>query len=208
MRLNKWIYAFALCVMTIFSVNAVEITGTTSVNVTADTAAAAKSKAFNSARRDVIVRELKNYANPEQLSAAVQKSSNEELMNMISSSSVAGERVSDTTYTANISFVIDGDAARSFMEKYSVQNWLPSSNAVVQVENHVVFNITLLRPMTDWADLNAAVRNAGLDLATTKITGNNVSFVVVDKDASKLIRALRENGWGVQSVTGGYRIWR
>ena len=55
MRLNKWIYAFALCVMTIFSVNAVEITGTTSVNVTADTAAAAKSKAFNSARRDVIV---------------------------------------------------------------------------------------------------------------------------------------------------------
>jgi len=185
----------------------VELTGTMSVNVTSDTAAQAKNKAFNSAQRDVILRELRAYANPEQLSEAIKNSSNEELMNIISSSSVNNEKISDTTYSANISFVIDGDAAHRWMEKYSVQNWLPASDSVAVVPvDAVVFYVTLLQPIADWGSLNAVSRDVGVDLATTKIVGNTVSFALVEKDAAKLSKALRANGWRVQQTMDGYKI--
>lgn len=189
---------------------AVEITGTVPVNVTADTAAVAKDKAFNSARREVIARELRNYANPEQLNVALADSSNDELMNIISSSSLDGERVSDTTYTANISFVIDGDAAKTWMEKYSVQNWLPSSTSgvVIVPENSVIAVATLYNPLSDWAALNAVMRSVELDITTNNIIGSRVSFVVSDSDVAKLSGALRANGWRVVRDADGIKISR
>ena len=188
---------------------AVELTGTVSVNMTSDTAADAKNQAFNSARRDVIIRELRNYANPEQLTAAVRDSSNDDLINIISSSSVESEKISDTTYSANISFVIDGDAARAWMEQNSVQNWLPTSNAVVPVvDNSTLFSAALLQPMADWAALNAIARELQIDLATQKVIGNNVTFMIDNKDAGKLSNALRANGWRVQSLQNGFKIWK
>ena len=54
MRIDKIFYLVVGCAMLCGAVGAVELTGTISVNVTADTANAAKNKAFNSARRDVI----------------------------------------------------------------------------------------------------------------------------------------------------------
>ena len=207
MRTNKILYAVALCLCVVGAALAVELAGTTYVNVTSDTASAAKTRAFNSARRDIIAQELRNYANPEQLNEAIKNSSNEELMNIISSSSVASEKISDTTYSANVSFVIDGDAARAWMEKYSVQNWLPASGAVVVApENFVVVNAMLLQPMADWMNLNAISRSVNVDLATKKIVGNNVSFVVPDKDVAKFSATLRANGWRVQQFDGGVRI--
>lgn len=210
MRGIKLFCALCCCLFAFDVARAVEITGVVSVDVTADTAAAAKTRAFNSARRDVIARELRNYANSEQLDAAIKQSSGEELMNIISSSSVSGERTSDTAYTADISFVIDGDAAKAWMEKYSVQNWLPSSgaNVVVAPENSVIAVATLYNPISDWAALNAVARAVDIDIATKNIIGSRVSFVVRDVDASKLTRALRENGWRVANAADGIIISR
>ena len=209
MRRIKFLFAFC-CVFAVYASSAVEITGTVPVNVTADTAAAAKARAFNSAQRDVIATELRPYANVEQLNAAIKQSSDDELSDIISSSSVAGERASDTTYTANISFVIDGDAAKSWMEKYSVVNSLPSSNAtaVVAPENYVVAVATLYNPIYDWAALNVVARTAGVDIATKNVIGSRVSFVVSDMDASKLSRTLRDNGWRVVRDASGIKISR
>lgn len=210
MRMNKIFCVLGLCLLTSAAALAVEVTGTTSVNVTSDTAASAKTRAFNSARREVILRELGEYADKKQLETAVNDSSNDELMNIISSSSVASEKVSDTTYTANISFVIDGDAARKWMEKYSVQNWLPATGAVAVVvpENSILINANLLRPMTDWTELNSVARSVNVDVATRKIVGNIVSFTVTEKEFTKLTNALKTNGWSVQKFDDGYKIWK
>lgn len=207
--MNKILYAVIFCATAISAAVAIELTGSTSVNVTSDTATAAKQKAFSSAQREVIARELRNYAVPEQLEAAIKNSSDEELLNIISSSSVDSERVSDTTYSANISFVIDGDAARSFLEKYSVQNWLPTSApAVVVPENTVMMYAMLLQPMADWTALNAVSRAVSVDVATTRMVGNNVVFGVSDKDVAKFISALRMDGWNVSRLDAGYKIWK
>ncbi len=210
MRMNRFLYAVVFGIVAVGAALAVELTGSTYVNVTSDTAAQAKSKAFNSAQRDVIVRVLRQYANSEQLEEAVKNSSNEELLNIISSSSLDSEKISDTTYSANVSFVIDGDAARKWLEKNSVKHWLPESDSVAMVvpENMVVVNATLLQPISDWADLNAVARGVNVDLATKKIVGNNVTFVVPDKDSAKFNSALRTNGWRVQQSDGGLKIWK
>ena len=206
--MNKFLYAVAFCAVAFGAALAVELTETTYVNVTSDTAAQAKTKAFNSARRDVIVRALRRYADATQLEEAIQNSSNEELMNIISSSSVASEKISDTTYSANVSFVIDTDAARSWMDKYSIQNTLPTANAVVVPENSVVVTAVLLQPIADWIYLNAVSRDVKIDLATTNIIGNNITFTVSDKDVSKFLAALRSGGWHIQQVAQGFKIWK
>ena len=210
MRHRNLLYALCFCLITVGTAVAVELTGTTSVNVTSDTASAAKNSAFNSARREVVARELRRYANAEQLDAALRECSNEELVNIISSVSLDGEKVSDTTYSANISFVIDSDAAREFLEKYSVQHWLPTDAPAVAVapENVVVINASLLQPMADWAALNAVGRSVDVDIATTWVRGNNVSFTVADKEKQKFLGALRTNGWYVQISPDGYKIWK
>lgn len=212
MRINKIFCGIVLCSLAVLPAGAVEITGTTSVNVTADTANAAKDKAFNSARREVVLRELGQYANTEQLATLVKNSSNDDLMNIISSSSLDGEKVSDTSYSANISFVIDGDAAKAWMEKNSVQNWLPSSDSNVVVAttpiDSVLFTAVLVQPISDWIGLNAVARMVPMDLATTSVVGNNVSFSVLDKNVSNLSKALWSNGWHVQKNETDYKIWK
>jgi hypothetical protein len=206
--MNKFLYAGIFCLVA-FAAAAVELTGTVAVNMTSDTATDAKNKAFNSARRDVIIRELRNYANPEQLTAAVKDSSNEDLMNIISSSSVDSEKISDTMYSANISFVIDSDAARTWMEQNSVQNWLPTQSVVLPVvDDSAVFSAVLLQPVADWTDLNAVARELQIDLATKTVVGNIVTFMIDNKDAGKLSSALRANGWRVQSLQNGFKIWK
>ena len=209
MRMNKLLYYGMCFVFVTMAAMAVELTGTTHVNVTSDTATQAKNKAFNSARREVILRELRQYANPEQLEAALKNSSNEDLMNIISSSSLDSEKISDTSYSANISFVIDGDAAHSWMEKYSVQNWLPVTNAVVVQQVDVAdVNANLLHPISDWISLNAIARSVNVDIATKKMIGSSVFFAVPNKDISKFIGVLKSGGWNVQQDSGAYKIWK
>ena len=212
---NNFLYATVFFLAAFGVANAVELTGTVSVNETADTADTAKSNAFNAAQRQVIIQELRSYANPTQLTAAVKNSSNEELMNIISSSSLDSEKISNTTYSANISFVIDGDAARAWMDRKSVQHWLPSSGGssnvatvVAPTVNTQVVNAVLLRPISDWMNLNAVARGARIDLILKSMTGNRISFAVPEKDISRFISAGRANGWQVQSDADGIKMWK
>ena len=212
MRRNSCLYAILFCLAAL-SAPAFELTGTISVDETSDTAASAKNKAFNSAQRAVIARELRSYANPEQLDAAIKNSSDEDLMNIISSSSLDSEKISDTSYSANISFVIDGDAARRWLDNNSVQHWLPASGTAPVVAttgdaNSVVISANLFRPMADWMSLNSVARAAKVDLIPQLLVGNNVTFTVSDKNVSKFTSSLRANGWQVQSENNGFKIWK
>lgn len=207
---SKWfLYAVLFCVGAIGTSLALELTGTISVDETSDTAASAKTKAFDDAQRSVILRELRPYADFEQLSVAIKDSTNEDLMNMISSSSLDSEKISDTTYSANISFVIDGEAARRWMDEHSVQHWLPASGAAVMASvNVVTVNAILVRPIADWMNLNSISRGLNTDLQTKTIVGNRITFAVPEKDITRFTNSLRSNGWQVQSFGGDYKIWK
>ena len=143
---------------------AVDLSGTTSVNVTSDTAADAKAIALNQARRQILNQVLGKYADPTQVQVAVKNAKSSELMNLISSSSIDGEQQSNTAYSANISMTLDGDAVRQFLTENNIQNWLSDDNAAGA--NGVMILVSMSDRVANWMELKRIARNAGIDLNT------------------------------------------
>ena len=85
------------------------LSGTVSVNITSDTAATAKNMAFDEARRQIISDILSQYSNADQLNEVLKNSSSTDLTNLVASSSIDGEKQSDTTYSANITGMADSE---------------------------------------------------------------------------------------------------
>ncbi len=204
--MKNWRRLFIAALMaTVTSVaGAVELAGKMDVNVTSDTAAQAKTKAFNQARRQIIVDVLTPYALPDLLRDAVKEASSDVLTNMIASSSIDGEKFSDTTYSAKITMTVDADAARSWLTEQGVQNWIPTDDAgdvfvtVVNMRNRVA----------DWASVNQVARNEKINLATQLIAGNQVTIQVPTSVRTKFIIALREAGWRTENRDGVLHISR
>ena len=183
----------------------VELIGSTSVNVTSETSASAKDMAFNQARRQIINDALRQYVVVEQLKTAVSKASNSELTNLIASSSIDGERISDTTYTANITMTLDDVAVRKWMADRGVQNWL--GQAISGGDNAIVV-VTLNDAMGDWIRLNQIARDANIDLGTRFISGHTVTLEMPAASRNAFINSLGAAGWRYSSADGILRVWR
>ena len=115
--------SFGLLVLT--GASAVELQGMMPVNITSDTAANAKNIAFDEARRQIITDSLRQYADVNMLKTALDEAKSSELVGLIATSSIDGEQVSDTTYSADIKMTLDTNAVRQWLADKAVQNWLP-----------------------------------------------------------------------------------
>ena len=127
-----------ICILCSMSAGAVTLSGSANVNITSDTAVNAKNIAMNEARRQIIVDVLSPYTDAQQLRSVIANTESDELTNLIASTSIDGEKLSNTTYNAKINMVIDIANAREWLVNNSVQNWLPGdavSNRFVVVAN-------------------------------------------------------------------------
>ncbi len=195
---------FALCAVMVIPVLARDLTGVAAVNVTSDTAAAAKDIAFNRARRQIIVDVLRPYAVSDALQTAVVDAKSADLMNLISASSIDGEQLSDTTYSAKISMTVDAGAAQAWLDAAGVKNWLNNdADADTQVLVFILNN-----RLADWTDLQTHARAVGVDFATQNISGNSVTAHVPASRAAATLAALRADGWRVSTDDGVVRVWR
>ena len=158
---------------------AATLTGTAHVNVTSDTAANAKNMAMDEARRQVIVEAL-----------SAEKSA--VLTTLIESSGISGEQQSDTAYSANITMTLDRNAARNWMVSHGVQNWLGDGDDG-GYESWVV--VTLDNKLSDWSRVRRIAADAGIDLNTKSIDGNQITFRVLATRRGALTIALRDGGW-------------
>ena len=182
---------------------AADLVGTASVRMTSDTATTAKTMAINDARRQILVDKLSQYSMRDQLSAAVRNAKSADLANLISETSIDGEQISDTTYSANITMTIDKNAARRWLAANGVQNWL-SDGSVVDV---FTANITLNNPISDWANLQAIARAERVDFSTRKISGNRVTVDLPTSSRTSFKIALRHDGWKAAADDGISRVW-
>lgn len=185
---------------------AADLSGTTSVNVTSDTAADAKTIALNQARRQILTQVLSKYADANQVQVAVKDAKQSDLMNLISSSSIDGERQSDTTYTANVTMFVDTDAARKFFAENNIQNWLSdtSSNGT----NGVMILVSMSDRVANWMELKRVARSVGADLNTKYIMGNQATIEMPVNLRGAFISAARSVGWRVSDQDGALRIWK
>lgn len=186
------------------SANAVELRGDAAVNITSDTATNAKNIAFDEARRQIITDTLRQYADVGALKTAVQKTKGADLLDLIAASSIDGEQTSDTTYSANISMVVNVEAARNWLTENGVQNWLPDGS----VRDVFTVNVKMSNPLADWADLNKIARAEQIDLATTSMTMDAAVLEIPTGMRGRFTIALREGGWRYANQDGSLRIWK
>lgn len=185
---------------------AADLSGTTAVNVTSDTAADAKAIALNQARRQILNQVLSKYADATQVQVAVKNAKSAELMNLISSSSIDGEQQSDTTYSANITMTVDSDAARQFLTENNIQNWLNDNNAMSS--NGVMVLVSMSDKVANWMELKRIARSVGVDLNTKYMMGNQATIELPVNLRASFISAARGAGWRYSDTDGALRIWK
>ena len=205
MNLCKCFFGAVLAIVTFFDVAmAVELQGTVPVNVTSDTAAAAKNKAFNDARRQIIVGALRQYADVTSLNSAVGAAKNAELMNLIAASSIDGEQFSDTAYSANITMVLDADAARVWLTENGVQNWIPDGTNV----DTFVVQVNMSDGLKNWVELNQIARAEKFDLNVRYLSQGTATLNLPKSVRGRFTIALREAGWRYANSDGNLKIWK
>lgn len=186
--------------------NAAELVATASVNVTSDTAATAKNMAMDEARRQIIVDTLSPYSDTVALRDAVAHEKSSVLTTLIASSGIRGERLSDTTYSANITMTVDRNAAKNWLAEHDIQNWLSVDG--MNAENESVVAVSLNDRLSDWARVRRIANDAGIDLNTKSINGNVIYFRVPAARRGALTIAMREAGWRYQNRDGVLHIFK
>lgn len=180
------------------------LTGTTAVNVTSDTAAAAKNVAFDNARRQIIGTALAPYADNAALSGALKDAPASALTNLVATSSIDGEQQSATTYSANITITLDNSAVRKWLAENNINSWLPDTNTGGQV---IVF-ITLRDRIGDWMQLNQIARGENVELNTRTISGNQMTVSIPESGRRMFVAAARSAGWQATDDGGVLRMWK
>jgi len=187
-------------------VGAVTLGSNAHVNVTSDTAATAKSMAMNEARRQIITEVLSNYADAEQLESLVGESKDSKLTNLISSTSIENERLSATTYSANIKMNVDALAAKKWLVDNNVRNWLGGDDTV-DADKTIIF-ATVSGGLRGWIDFMRTMRDGNLNIDVKNISGDQVMINIPATGRSSFITAITRAGWTYSDINGTLRIWK
>ena len=202
--LKKLVVAVSFGLLVLTGASAVELQGAMPVNITSDTAANAKNIAFDEARRQIISDALRQYADVDMLKNALSDAKSSELIGLVSSSSIDGEQVSDTTYSANVSMTLDADVVRAWLMEKGVQNWLPDDSK----QDVFVTFVTLPNGLESWMELKSVARAEQVELDTKHISGNTVRLEMPVSKRGRFTIALREAGWKYANQDGNLRIWK
>ena len=201
--LLKRVFCGGICtLMMLTGAFAVELQGMTTVNVTSDTAANAKNKAFDQARRQIIADILRQYADVGALTSALSNAKNSELMGLVASSSIDGEQLSDTTYSANITMTLDEEAARAWLSDNGVQNWLNNGTS----GDVFVVNVNMTHGIADWVGLQRIARMKKIDLNTRQLTADTARIELPKSVRGAFVSAVRDGGWRAEDKDGALYI--
>ena len=200
-KLLLLLFGVAVFVPASFGAN---LSGSISVNETSDTAANAKINAVNSARRQILSGVLSQYSNKDALNELIKNTSNDDLMNLISSSSVANEQMSSNSYSAKITMNIDNDVTKKWLAENNVQNWIPLA------ENSERFTVLMVvsNGIQDWAELKRVVRDDNIEIETQSIVGNQIVAKMPLTYRTKFTAAVKNAGWKFADNGGVLQIWK
>lgn len=198
-----------LCFFAIFpaiTFAAPDLTSTATVNVTSDTASNAKIMAFNEARRQITTDVLSKYSDSEKFNELIKNTDDSKLTNLISSTNIDSERLSTTTYSANIKMTIDSSMAKKWLDENGVNNWLGVEDSLPVDKTTVIINIT--DGLRDWIAFNHAMQTEKIDSEIKKISDSEITITIPVTSRSALISATRNLGWKYSDSASFLRIWK
>lgn len=186
---------------------AVELFGTANVNVTSETSADAKNIAMSQARRQILSQVLGKYANAKLVDAAIKNAKNDDLVNMISASSIDDEQLANTAYSANITMYIDVNAASGWLSKNNIPNRLSGDNKT-DVEDYINIVVVMSDKLADWSELKSVARATDVIVDTRYIMGQQATIVVQKNKYAAFVNALHSAGWHSDNQNGLLKIWK
>lgn len=198
MFIKRILYAVFCLLVTVGVSFAIDLQGTASVSVTSDTASVAKDKAFNQARRQIVGDVLRQYSDVKSLQSAIADAKNSDLMNLVSASSIDGEQSSDTTYSANITMMLDENAVRAWLTENNVQNWINNAGG----DDVFVVNVSMSNGIADWVGLQRVARTKKIDLNTKQLTSSGARLELPVSVRDVFIGAVRDAGWRAENKDG------
>ena len=195
---------YVFCLFAMSAAGAADLCGNVSLNITSDTATAAKNIAMIEARRQIVSDVLGQYSDKDSLTPALMAANDDVLNSLVASTAIGNEQASDTTYSATISMIVDAEAARVWLAENSIQNWLPGdSNA-----NRFVVWVEMSSPLAHWGEINDIARRENIDVAIKSINGNQMMIDLPLSSRGAFTIAVREGGWKYANMDGALRIWK
>jgi hypothetical protein len=149
---------------------------------------------------------LSQYSDPAQLAGAMKDTKDSVLTNLIASVGIDGERLSATTYSANIRMTVDAVAAKKWLMENEVQNWLGSDDSEAVDKSTVVIDV--FDGLRDWIALNHVLRENKIILDVKRISGDQVTASFPATLHSTLVSSVRDMGWKYSDSDGFPRIWK
>lgn len=180
------------------------LTGTVGVHETSETATDAKVKAINFARRKIIYSVLSSYSDATSLNELMQNTSSDELVDLVASSSVSDEQISNDSYSAKITMNLDNDAVKKWLAQNGIQNWVPSAESAERFSMFIV----VPNGIADWAELKRAARENKVELETQSMNGKKVIAKMPVANRAKFTATIREMGWKYTDNGGVLQIWK
>lgn len=203
---------FALCSVLFvlccgFAANASsDLTETSSIEITAATATDAKAKAMNSVRREIFVDVLSRYSEKPIIEKLVAETDDSDLINMVSSVSIGNERVSSTSYSADITMTLDQPSVQRWM----LSNNIPNYMAAATDSDMSVSVVIDLNGLGDWIEFRKLLRVAGiwddLHFETKSIFGGQIITSINANQKNKMIDVVRSGGWNIGQSQGILKI--
>ena len=197
-------YLGLVCALFMSYANAADLLGNVALNITSDTATTAKNIAMDEARRQIISDVLGQYSDRVALENVLATTKNSALNTLIESTAIDGEQTSDTTYSANITMVIDASAARAWLTENGIQNWMPDDENA----NSFVVWAEMSEPIVNWTEINTISRDEKIDVKLKSVQGNQIVFDVPVSVRGAFTIAVREAGWQYSDKDGILRVWK
>lgn len=206
--MNKFAKVFAVaCVGLCFcaqNVRAMDLVGVVSINQSSKTAAKAKTEAMNAARRQILFDVLSNYSEPTQLQELLDNTDDDQLTNLVLSSSVANEHMSSASYSANITMNIDNDAAKKWLTENEIKNWVPDAEPT---ESFSLY-ISVPNGLYDWGELKQVARDTNTEINTITVFGNQIFAKMPLVYRAKFTAGIRKIGWKYADNGGVLQLWK
>lgn len=206
--MNKFAKVFAVaCVGLYFcpqNVHAMDLVGVVSINQSSKTAAKAKTEAMNAARRQILFDVLSNYSEPTQLQELLDNTDDDQLTNLVLSSSVANEHMSSASYSANITMNIDNDAAKKWLTENEIKNWVPDAEPT---ESFSLY-ISVPNGLYDWGELKQVARDTNTEINTITVFGNQIFAKMPLVYRAKFTAGIRKIGWKYADNGGVLQLWK
>ncbi|MDR0803870.1 MAG: hypothetical protein LBO08_02150 [Rickettsiales bacterium] len=195
--MRKFIYllSFIFCLGGAF---AADLSGTATIERSAASAAAAKTNALSSARRDIFIQVGDRYADHAAVAALADKLSGGEIENLIANTAIEDEKISATNYAATIKINFDESAVKKLFAANGIANSL-----AYDVGDNAAAVIYLTNGLRDWKNINAGLDEIdGLNMSVKSIGGGRVQILYNAAKRRSLINALGALGWNAATEDG------